>query len=254
MTRVQTRNTIVVAALALIIGCALAFAAPLRAQAVPVVVAGDTPATAKLMDFTKKRNLTAEDPSCSFASKEMSKFYKFTTSARNSSYRVSLEDLTQQDFDVRLYDAQNRLIPVSWNTSETRKMTYDTLDRNATYYIELRRWSDWEARADYTIVFKEIITPPSPVKKLKAKSYSTSKLTVSYRRAINATGYQVRTKRGWGDSGKSTYLKTKKLKVTYKTNYNGKKHPYLISVRPYRVVNGKTYYGAWCNEVTAVVK
>ena len=198
------------------------------------------------MDFSKKKSLSVSDEGY-FNSKEYSKFYKFNTSNRNSSYRVTLSDLGQQDLDVILYDANYREIS-RFATEDRMRATYTDLDRSGTYYIELRRDTNWTSRADYKVSFKEIVAPPDQVTKLKVKSTSAGKVTVSYRWPTYATGFQVRTKRAWGD-GKATSFKTTKNNVTYKVKYSGKKYPYRISVRAYRLINGKYYYGAWSDSV-----
>ena len=249
MTRVQVKLTALIAALALVACCALGFAAPKQAYA--DTTAGDTFAKAKVLDYSKKKNLSISDPGW-FNSKEMSKFYKFSTTSRNSGYRIKVSDLGQQDLDVIIYDVNYREI-ARYSTEDRLSTTYRDLDRIGTYYVELRRDTNWTTRADYKITLKELITPPNAVTKLKATSTSSGKVTVSYSWPTDATGFQVRTKRGWG-SGKATSFKTTSKKVTYKVTYSGKKYPYKISVRPYRKINGEFYYGPWSNSVTVRAK
>lgn len=253
MTRIQIRFTALIAAFALVIGCALAFAAPQQAHA-DTLVAGSSAAKAKLMDFSKKRSLSVTDEAYHNPS-DVSKFYKFNTSGRNSSYRITLDDLDQQDMDVILYDSSNREID-RWNTEDRLRTTYPALGRNELYYVELRRDTARVSRADYSITISEVITPPNPIKqkKFKVKSNSKGKITVSYNRPSTATGFQIKTQRAWGDQTKATTFKTTKTKATYTTNFRGKKHPYEVSVRPYRKINGKFYYGEWSDPKTIKVK
>ena len=175
MTRVQIRLTAVIAALALVASCALLYATPRQAYADTLVSVGKS---AVNLDYSKKKSLTASEDGY-FNSSVGSKFYKFTTSARNSSYRLSFSNLDQQDFDVFLYDSRGREID-RWSTEDRMRKLYTDLDRSGVYYIEMRRDTNVTARADYTITLKEVITPPAPVTKFRVKSTSKGKVTVSY--------------------------------------------------------------------------
>ena len=264
MTRAQQRVTAVFMAALLAICCAIMFA-PQKAQADPqtntntntttttttttttaTTAAGTTSQTAKAMTFTTKRNLLESDPGY-FNSKEMSKFYRFTTSDRNSTYRIIMSELDQDDVDVILYDSGYREID-RWSTQDRLRRSYAALDRSGTYYIELRRFSNWTARADYKIKFKEVITVPLPVTNLKVSSPSKGKITVKYHASTNATGYKIQTRRDFGTNRKPFAKKTSALSYTYKVQYPGNR--YQVRVRPYRTVNGKAHYGrysAWVN-------
>lgn len=248
MTNIKSRLVAMLAAFALVVGCGLAFALPQQAQADPVTAgttAGSSMTTAKTVILAGKSLKAIDDGS--FSSTQINKWYKFTTSNRNSQYKVTLKSEDGDDIKVRFYDSTSgALDDFNFTTSTKKSRTLWDLDRNATYYIQLSRSTDGTMRADYSLAVKEIVTPPNAPSKFYAWSKAKNTIRVNYKWPKNTTGFQIAYRKG--SSGSWTYKTTKHGTYVIKKLRKNKK--YSVKVRAYRTINKKKHYGPW----TATVK
>lgn len=239
MTNVKQRLATASAALLLVIGCGLMAAMPQKAHA--DIAAGSTIGGAKQLVLLNK-SLSGKDEA-SFSSKDTTKWYKFVTSNRNSTYKVRIWSDDGDDIDVIVYSS-NLGIETHFETDSAKTRTFETLDRNSTYYIRLNRWTDGSARADYRIKVREVITPPEAPSSFYAWSKLKRTLRLKYAKCDNATGYQVAYKKGSGKWVKRTTART-----TYVFTNLSKNKKYTVRVRPYRLLYGKRHYGDWTDKV-----
>lgn len=239
MTNVQRKLVAAFAALLLVVGCGLVAGMPQKAHA--DIAAGSTIAGAKQLVIANK-SLSGKD-AASFSSKETTKWYKFVTSNRNSSYKVRVWSDDGDDIDVIVYSS-NLGIETHFETDSAKTRSFDALDRNATYYIRLNRWTDGSARADYRIRVKEIVTLPEAPSSFYAWSKLKRTIRLKYSKCDNATGYQIAYKKGSGKWVKKTTTKT-----SYVITGLNKKKKYTVRVRPYRTIYGEKHYGDWTDKV-----
>ena len=239
MTNVQQKLVAVSAMLLLVVGCGLAVVVPKKAHA--DIAAGSTIGAAKQLVLLNK-SLSGKD-GASFSSKDTTKWYKFVTSNRNSTYKLRVWSDDGDDIDVIVYSS-NLGIEEHFETDSAKTRTFEALDRNATYYIRLNRWTDGSARADYRIKVREIVTPPEPPSSFYAWSKLKRTIRLKYSKCDNATGYQVAYKKGSGKWVKRTTTRT-----TYVFTNLAKGKKYTVKVRPYRLIQGKRHYGDWTDKV-----
>ena len=93
---------------------------------------------------------------------------------------------------------------------------------------------------------------PAQVKSLlQKKSYSTSAISITWKKVGGATGYEVYR-------GDSLYGDYKKIKTTTKNSYKNSKlkvgNKYYYKIRAYKTVNGKNYYGDYSEPVLMKTK
>ena len=239
MTNVRQKLVAALAAAVLALGCAGLLAMPQAAHAVPLT-AGTTQAAAVALPLTGKNLKASADTS--FSSTTAKHWYKFTTSSRNSTYKVTVESKSGYNIDVNLYAPSGSVISDYFFSVLTKKSKkYYDLDRNSTYYIELKHYTNTSFRADYKITLQEVIKKPTVPAKFYACSKAKKKIQAKYRACDDATGYQVAYKKG--ASGKWVKKKTTKRSYTIKNLKKSKK--YYVKVRAYRTVNKKDYYGKW---------
>ncbi len=93
-----------------------------------------------------------------------------------------------------------------------------------------------------TIVLGKVTVKRATIK--KAVNLKGKKIKLSWRKVSGAGGYQIRYALSKKKLKKAKLKKVKKNKVTY-TIRKLKKRKYFIQVRAYKIVNKKTYYGAW---------
>lgn len=231
MTTVQKRLAVAAAALALMASCVFLFALPQHAYAdTNLVMSG--------------KNLTATTTFNNTQKTEVVQRYSFKTSGRNSRYKITVRP-EKGEITANVVSAD--LSTVASFTAEGRTTkTFTELERNATYYIGLT--VPKYTQCDITV--KEVITPPDAVEKLKAVSKVKTRVKTTWRKSFNASGYQVRYKKGSGKWKWATKKTTKKRCVIKGLSRH---KTYKIGVRPYRTVNKKNHYGKWTYK-TVVVK
>lgn len=244
MTNVRQRLVAVLAAFALVVGCGLLMATPQQAHA-DTLTAGSTLRTAKAMPLLNK-NLKAVDNG-SFSSKQIYKCYKFVTSNRASAYRVRVKSVDGEDIRVNFYDDSGHVMDGNFETSGAKTRKFYELDRNTTYYIELNRYTNGSAKADYVITIQEHVTPPDTPTSCYLWSKAKRTLRVTYKKCEGASGYQIAYRKG--SSGKWTYKTTKKTSYVIKNLRKNKR--YSVKVRPYVTVYKKNHYGDWTNVMKA---
>lgn len=84
-----------------------------------------------------------------------------------------------------------------------------------------------------------------------AKNIAGKKAAISYKKSVEAEGYQIQYATKKNFSGKKT-VTTKKTNATLKSLKKGK--TYYVRVRAYRTLDGKTVYGNWSNVKTVKIK
>ena len=239
MTNVRQKLVAALAAAVLALGCAGLLATTQVAHAVPLT-AGTTQSAAVALPLTGKNLKVSADTS--FSSTTAKHWYKFTTSSRNSTYKVTVQSKSGYNIDVNLYAPSGSVISdYFFSTMSKKSKKYYDLDRSSTYYIELKHYTNTSFRADYKITLQELVKKPDRPSKYYAVSKAKKKISLKYRASDDATGYQIAYKKG--ASGKWVKKKTSKLSYTIKNLKKSKK--YYVKVRGYRVVNKKTYYGKW---------
>lgn len=247
MTKVQQSFIALFAAIVVAVGGALMLGTPQQAYA-DVLTAGSTFDAAKAMPLTGKSLASTDDTW--FGSNQIRKYYKFTTSGRDSSYKVTVKNNSDDDIDVQLYDSRHadvgRSTGYNFTVSSKKSRVLESLDRNATYYLELSRPTQGDLRADYTITIKEIVTPPATPGKVRALSKAKNSIRIKYSSVRIADGYQVAVRKG--TSGKWTTKTTKKTQYVFWKLKKAKN--YQVRVRAYRTINKKNYYGEWSDPVT----
>lgn len=265
MTQARSRIAVLFAALALVIGCALVVTTPQTAQADDLklgrTVGGTTAAATNMPLVGKSLSTTAF---AEFNDNNDNHFYKFTTSDRNSTYRLNLRaDSNDGAIYFTIYDSSmHRFYTSATNGSfrANRTITLQKLRHNSVYYVEVWRlavntpWyvinndddqmssNVYVPNAAYRLTITERITRPAAVTNLRATSPSKKKLKVKWDASHYADAYQLLIRNSVDKNSKNYYFKTSRTTYTLKTKYSGK---YRVWVRPYRKVNGKTYYGAW---------
>ena len=277
MTRVQLRVTALVAAFALLIGCAFAVASPQR-QA----YAADTNLTAGAT-FNAATNLALNNKKFSssnkteFNAKADNNFYKFTTSKRESRYKLTLRSYEGYNIYCTVYDSgHHRIAYFRTKSTAGESWTFKNLKRSSVYYIEVWRFmadgSNYVASGSvldkgfsesayppYKITLKEVVTKPtlSGVSVASNKDhYINVKWTDS---SYNAENVQIQLWWSWQDnrSKNNTFnyvAKASALKYDKKVKYFGTKRPYQVRVRPYLTANGKRVFGKWTGWKTVKVK
>ena len=278
MSTVQHRAFAMIAALALVVGCAMA-AVCTHQQA----YAANTTLTAGTA-FNTATNLAIANSSLSASNKTEfnsaidNNFYKFTTSARaESTYKLTVRSYNGEVIYLTVYDAtHHRIANMKTKAGATgnRNWIFRNLKPKAVYYIEAWRFitdvddyvlsgvingnGDEEGKSEfihvpYKITLKERLTKPS-ITSFKAWSiYDDSqkhnhwlKLNWSGKSSYNTEKVQI--KFWWYDSSgnKQTFYRyTSDDSYSTWTVHWGKSYPYRIQIRPYMTVNGKRIYGKW---------
>ena len=262
MTGVQQRALTLFAALVLAVGCAIAIAMPQQAYAADTkLAAGSTFEKATVLSLTNdalKSSNRAE-----FNSKNDNNFYKFTTSSRDSRYRLRLRSYDGLRIYVTLYDStRHRIAYMSTKKTKGQSWTFKNLSRSSTYYVELWRFvtdgTDYidsgsvldkgyaeAAYPKYRITVRELVEKPT-ITDFVATSPSKGKLQVKYKSSYNTDKVQVQFWWSWQSkrTASNTFDKyTTAQKYKFSVKYPGKK--YEVRVRPYCYVNGKRLNGSW---------
>ena len=246
MTNVQRRLAAVLAAMALVIGCGLVMAmTPQKAHA--DLAPGSTFQTAMNLSIANKNLKATYDGSIN--SNSAKKKFKFTTSTRRSSYKVTVKSDNDVNLTVDFYNSSFDSLgsEYSFETDDRSSRTFESLDLSSTYYISISRPTSANSndRADYTVTVKEIVTPPAAPRKAYCISKAKKKITVKYKKPKYANGYQIAYKKGNGK-----WVKAKTTKRSYTIKNLKKNKEYTVKVRAYRTVYGKKHYGEWTDEMT----
>ena len=272
MTRVQQKAVTLLAAFVLAVGCAIVLAMPQQAYAADTkLVAGTTFEKATALSFAND-SLKSSNRS-EFNSKNDSNFYKFTTSTRDSRYRLRVRSYDCLRIYITVYDAsRHRIAYMSTKSKKSQSWTFKNLARNSTYYVELWRFvTDGTEYADsgsfldkgyaeaaypkYRITVRELVTKPE-LTDFKASTPSKGKIKVKYKTSYNTDKVQVQFWWAWMSkkTNSNTFNKYTKEQNTYtfSVKHPGKK--YKVRVRPYRFVNKKRVNGAWSSWKTVTVK
>ena len=279
MTRVQQRLVAVVAAFVLAIGCALAIGTPQHAYASKYdhnLTAGSTFGSATNLNYgANKVNLTTSNKT-QFKTDTYKNFYKFTTSGRDSRYRIWLTSYEGYWIYATLYDSRgSRIAALRTNSKLGTSWAFKNLKRNSVYYVEVWRFVQDDTYVDFTystpaafgnaqiiyptykIRVAELITKPV-VTGLSVKSNSAYSMRLTWNEPSYSTaGIQIEFYWGWQTkSKKNTFYRTAtgRSKVITKLKYHGTSHPYKVRIRAYRIVNNKKYYGAWTAYKTVYIK
>jgi len=95
---------------------------------------------------------------------------------------------------------------------------------------------------------------PKKVKLISAKSTAKKKVTLKWKKAKNATGYEIQysTKKNFKSAKKVIIKKVKTTKKTIKRLKSKKK--YYFRIRPYKKSGGTKVYGAYSNKKNVKVK
>ena len=98
------------------------------------------------------------------------------------------------------------------------------------------------------------VTKPKKVTLVSVKKKSSSKAVLKWKKAADASGYQIYMKTG--KKGKFKLVKTinKKTKVSYTASKLKKKKTYFFKVRAYKTVSGKKSYGAYSKTKSIALK
>ncbi len=98
------------------------------------------------------------------------------------------------------------------------------------------------------------IKKPKKVTLVSLKKKSSKKAVLKWKKATDASGYQIYIKTG--KKGKFKLVKTisKKTKVSYTASKLKKKKTYFFKVRAYKSVSGKKVYGAYSKTKSIVMK
>ena len=266
MTHAKQRATALIVAFVLAIGCALAISMPQQAYATKStkLAAGTSFTTSTNLDLTDK-NLMATNAT-KFNATNDNNFYKFTTSDRNSRYKLTLRSYDGWRLYATVYDSSHHRIAHMVTSSTTgQNWVFRNLKRNAVYYVEVWRFvinvSDYidsgsvlgEGYAEstyvpYRITMKEMVTPPKPVTGLKFKSLAKGTLRVTYRESNTADGYRIEVKK---DSGawKQVAYTTNTTRVIKGLSSSSK---YRVRVRAARWEKGRKYYSKYVATKNAI--
>ena len=277
MTLVRQRVAAIVAMFALIAGCAFVAAAP-QQQAYAVdtnLTAGSTFNAATNLALNNKQ--FASSNKTEFNEKADNNFYKFTTSKRESRYKVTLRSYEGYTLYATIYDSSHHRIAYFKTTSTSgQSWTFKNLKRNSLYYVEVWRFmSDGanyvasgsvldkgvaeSAYPPYKIKVKEVVTKPT-LTGFKAESNKNHQMNLSWSDpSYNAENVQVQMWWSWQDNRttKNTFYRTAKasaLKYNTTVKYFGKNRPYQVRVRPYLTANGKRVYGKWSSWKTVKIE
>ena len=277
MTRVQKRATLLIAAFVLAIGCALAIGMTQQAHAaVPKLAGGSTIEKATVLNYAAdKKNLDITRRS-EFNGNADNCHYKFTTSDRDSRYKLKVASSQGYLIYITIRDAGQHRIALMSTASKTGKTwVFKNLKRNAVYYIEL--WRFVSSGADYIdsgtvldtglaetvyppykIYLKELITKPT-VTGFVATSKSDHMLNLKWKEpSYNTETIQIQFWWSWQSkrTKNNTFWRTESFYNHYNTKvkYNGTSKPYKVRIRPYRTVNNKKYYGKWTGWKTVIIK
>jgi len=277
MTRVQQRATMLIAVLALAIGCALAIGMTQQAYAaVPKLAGGSTIEKATVLNYAAdKKNLSITRRS-EFNAAADNNHYKFTTSDRDSRYRLKVASSMGYKIYITIRDAsQHRIALMSTSSPTGKTWVFKNLKRNSVYYIEL--WRFVSSGADYIdsgtvldtglaetvyppykIILKELITKPT-VTGFVASSNSSHMLNLKWNEpSYNTEKIQIQFWWSWQSkrTKNNTFWRTESFYNHYNTKvkYNGSTKPYKVRIRPYRIVNNKKYYGKWTAWQTVTIK
>lgn len=278
MTRVQKRATMLIAAFVLAIGCALALGMTQQAHAaVPKLAGGSTIEKATVLNYgADKKNLSITRRS-EFNGYADNNHYKFTTSDRDSRYKLRVTSNEGYLIYVTIRDAGQHRIALMSSASKTGKTwVFKNLKRNSVYYIEL--WRFVSSGADYIdsgsvldmglaetvyppykIFLKELITKPT-VTGFTATSKSDHMLNLKWSEpSYNTEKIQIQFWWSWQSKRTknntfSRHESTGKNFYNTKVKYNGTSKPYKVRIRAVRTVNGKKYFGKWTAWQTVIIK
>ena len=277
MTRVQKRATMLIAALVLAIGCALAIGMTQQAHAaVPKLAGGTTIERATVLNYAAdKKNLSITRRS-EFNAAADNNHYKFTTSDRDSRYKLRVASSQGYKIYITIRDASQHRIALMTTSSPTGKTwIFKNLKRNSVYYIELWRFvisgADYidsgsvldtglaeTVYPPYKIHLKELITKPT-VTCFVATSNSDHMLNLKWNEpSYNTEKIQIQFWWSWQSkrTKNNTFWRTESFYNHYNTSvkYNGSSKPYKVRIRPYRTVNNKKYYGKWTAWQTVTIQ
>lgn len=154
---------------------------------------------------------------------------------------------------VDLYYGSKRIAKSLKKSTSKYKLTYKTGKKVGTYSVKVKvkkgKYKGLKSTAKFTIKPKK-----AKITKLTAGS---ARVKVKWKKvSAQCSGYQLAysTKGSFVDISKNT-IKVSSAKSTSKTIKkltSGKK--YYVKVRTYKVVKGKTYYGAWSKVKTVTIK
>lgn len=278
MARTQHKLFMVFAILLLTFGCALMVMLP-QGQA-HALKAGTTFQTAT--DATPKgKALLTKSGTIALNSNNDNNYFRFTTSNRNSRYKLTIAGVDGDRFYITVYDKTfHRIAHMTTNKKSGQSWTFKNLKQGQIYYIEVWRYTLQMANyldsgstlgvgyaeknnARYSLKLKEVITKPGDISKLRIKSTKSNVIRVAYNEAVDADGYRIEVKKQ-GDSSwvyipgyfikgdKTSYVITK-LRTTTKTGITlNASSKYKVRVRAWRKVNGKYYHGKWATTSASI--
>ena len=292
MSTTQRKFIALFAAVAFALGLGLMMAAPQTAHAEETkLTAGTTFGGARTLSLSsggsvaKKADgvaskgdfiITARNLA-TFDTENDNQYYKFTTSNRNSTYRITVRKEDNDGRDLRVEIRDSKLRRFSYATNSATNLTYTAsfsaangqINRGETYYIELSRYIpesiiddatiDRSPYVDYRISVEEIVPKPKAIGKndFTFKVYTKSKKMVYTitRRSFYADGYQVQQYvprfNRWIEFSFTGVKKTLSGdSVAQGINMGSAYWGYLGKIRPYRVVNGTKFYGNWTKVFT----
>ena len=296
MTRVQQKYAVLFAAIVLALGCiAVVAVAPQTAHATETKLTAGTTFTAardisakgggsiakKAMTmkvdgvrttWAKKGEMIITTRNlATFNSDNDNHYYRFTTSNRNSLYRITVEkevndgrQMTVEIRDAKLRKFSDGLVKESEKTySVLFNAANGEIMRNETYFIELSRFiprsttegsSERSPYVDYRISVQEIVPKPKAIKAddFSYRLYTKSKKLeyVINRRSFDADGYEVQQYtprlRKWISykfSGTTYTARSAQVTQAIDAGYRN----YYTKIRPYRKIGSSFVYGNWTN-------
>lgn len=96
----------------------------------------------------------------------------------------------------------------------------------------------------------ELVKMPGKTSNLKVKTAGSKALKITCKSVKTKTGYEVKYKK----KGASKWTKKRFAKNSFTLKNLKKKTTYVVKVRTYRTVNGKTYYSSWTAQKTKRTK
>lgn len=204
-------------------------------------------------------NLGTEYSGTAVAGRDGSRQYKFrTTNNTHVSYKFwALAGVanTTHRINMSVYDENGKDVAFiapypSYNSKNIPEPVEETVDlqKNAVYYLVINS-NDYVEAIPFTLKISQSVPKPAKAK-LTAVKAGKKKLIVKYSAVPYASKYQVQYKKKGASKWKTK--ETKKTKITLKKLKSGKK--YQVRVRAVRVVDGKSYNGAYSKKITKRVR
>lgn len=184
---------------------------------------------------------------------EMVKTVKAVQQSTSKYVKVSFGKVSGAvSYDIYRFTKQNSGYKMIGNTKSASFIDKKTSAAKTYYYKVLARAGKQECNSALSTKYAKVKV--LAIAKVKVKSSSGRKLTVSWKKIKGAKGYVVytSTKKNKGFKAVKTMKKATKVKVVLKAKKKVKK--LYVKVRPYYVEKNRKVYGAYSKAVLAKVK